>query len=66
MLKGGQRVRKSERHDVPFIQAVAHSECCLPFVAISDSDQVIRMMKVNLGVDSGLSGGVEKVGGEWN
>jgi hypothetical protein len=27
---------------------------------------VIRVTEVNLGVDSGLSGSVEEVGGEWN
>ena len=58
MLEGGRRIRKSERHNVPFEGAVAGAERCFPFIAIGDADQVICMSEINLGVNPGLPGGV--------
>ena len=61
MLKGGGCIRKSEGHDAPFERAVAGAESSFPFVALSDTDQVVRMMEVNFRVESCLSQAVKEV-----
>jgi hypothetical protein len=64
MLKGGWCVRKSERHNIPFVRTIASAEHRLAFMAFSDADKVICVVEVNLGVDPGLLGGVEEVSSE--
>ena len=56
MLEGGRHIRKSERHNVPFEGAIAGAECCFPFIAIGDADQVICVSEIDLGVNPGLPG----------
>ena len=61
MLKGGGHVRKSKGHDAPFERAVAGAESGFPFIALSDTDQVVRMTEVDFRIESCLSQAVEKV-----
>ena len=44
-------VREPEGHHKPFVGAVPHVESGLPFVAISDVNEMVCMAKVDLGVD---------------
>ena len=62
MLKSSGRIRKSEGHDTPFKGAIAGAESGFPFVALSDTDQVVRVMEVDFRIESCLSQAVEEVG----
>ena len=46
-LESGRCVGESERHYAPFKGAVASLESCLPFVTLSDSDQMVGMLEVD-------------------
>ena len=46
-LESGGCIGESERHYVPFKGAVASLESCLPFIALSDLDQMVGMPEVN-------------------
>ena len=61
-LKSGGHVRKSEGHDAPFEGAVAGAESSFPFVALSDMDQVVRVMEVDFRIESCLLRAVKEVG----
>ena len=61
-LKSGRCIRKSKGHDTPFEGAVAGAESGFPFIALSDTDQVVRMTEVNFRIESCLSQAVEEVG----
>jgi hypothetical protein len=52
----------NERHNAPFEGAIAGPEGGLPFVAFTDSHQMIGMAEINLGVDPCLFGTLEEVG----
>ena len=58
-LKSRWSVRKAKRHNAPFEQTVLGSEGGFPFVALSDTDEMIGMPKIYFGIDSGFSGRVE-------
>ena len=45
-LESGGCVGESERHYAPFERAIASLESCLPFVALSDSDQMVGVPEV--------------------
>jgi hypothetical protein len=49
-LKSSRSIHKSERHDTPFEGAVSGLKRCLPFVTFSDTDWMIGMSEVNLGI----------------
>ena len=51
-LKSGWRIGEPERHDLPFEQSVAGSECSLPLITFSNVDQMISMLEVDFGVNS--------------
>ena len=46
-LESGGCVGESERHYAPFERAIAIPESCFPFVALSDSDQMVGMPEVD-------------------
>ena len=46
-LESSGCIGESERHYMPFKGAIASLESCLPFVALSDSDQMVGMLEVN-------------------
>ena len=46
-LESGRCVGKSERHHTPFEGAVVSLESCLPFVTLSDLDQMVGGLEVN-------------------
>ena len=46
-LESGRCVGESERHYAPFKGAVASLESCLPFVALSDLDQMVGVLEVD-------------------
>jgi len=41
-----------------------HAEGSFPFIARSNPDEMVGMPEVDLGVDLGMAGGVQKVGDE--
>ena len=55
-LEGCGCIGKPFRHYRPLERAVSSSECSFPFVSGCDSDQVVRMLEINLGVNSCLLG----------
>ena len=52
----------SEGHDALFEGAIVGAESSFPFVALSDMDQVVRMMEVNFCIQSCLLQAVKEVG----
>src|SRR5882724_3063688 len=55
-FKGCRCIGKPFRHYQPLERAVSGSECSFPFISSCDSDQVIRMSEINLGINSCLPG----------
>ena len=64
VLEGGRCIGEAERHDIPFKQTIAGPEGCLPFVTFSDTDKVIGMAEIDLGVDAGFAGSIQEIGDE--
>ena len=64
LLKCGWGIGEAERHHQPLVGAVLGSEGCFPLVTISDANQMVRMPKVNFGVDLCSARRVEQVGDE--
>ena len=54
MLKSGRHVCKSEGHDTPFKGAVAGVESGFPFIALSDTDQVVCVTEVDFCIETCL------------
>ena len=65
MLKSGGRVHKSKGHDAPFEGAIAGAESGFPFVALSDTDQVVCVTEVDFRIESCLSRAVKEVRDAW-
>ena len=61
MLKSSGCIRKSEGHDVPLEGAVVGAEGGFPFVALSDTDQVVHVTEVDFRIESCLSWAVKEV-----
>ena len=47
VLESSRCIGESERHYMPFEGAVASLESCLPFIALSDSDQMVGVPEAN-------------------
>ena len=47
---------------MPFEGAIAGTESGFPFIALSDTDQVVRVMEVDFCIESCLAQAVEEVG----
>ena len=47
VLESGGCVGESERHYMPFEGAIASLESCLPFIALSDLDQMVGVPEVD-------------------
>ena len=47
VLESSGCIGESRRHYVPFEGAIASPESCLPFVALSDSDQMVGVPEVD-------------------
>ena len=62
MLKSSGHIRKSKRHDTSFKRAVAGVESGLPFIALADRDQVVRVTEANFCIESRLTQAVREVG----
>ena len=62
MLKSGRHIRESKGHDMPFEGAIAGVESSFPFIALLDTDQVVRMTEVDFCIESCLSQAVKEVG----
>ena len=58
-------IGESKRHHIVFKLAISCAECSFPFVSRRDANEVVRMSKVDLGIDSSLTRRVKKVGNEW-
>ena len=46
-LESGRHIRKSKGHDMPFKGAITGVESSLPFIALTDVDQMVCMAEVN-------------------
>ena len=60
-LESSRCVGESERHYTPFEGAIASPESRLPFVALSDLDQMVGVLEVNFQIDFGLAWAVKEV-----
>ena len=60
-LESGGCIGESKRHYAPFKGAVVSPESRLPFVALSDSDQMVGVLEVDFQIDFGLAWAVEEV-----
>ena len=60
-LESGRCVGESERHYTPFEGAIASPESRLPFVTLSDLDQMVGVLEVNFQIDFGLAWAVKEV-----
>ena len=60
-LESGRSVGETERHNQPFKGPVASLECGLPFVSVSNADEMIGMPKVDFGVNPGFPGSIQKI-----
>jgi len=54
-------IGKSERHNKPFIGAVASAEGSFPFITQSDADQMVYMSEIDLGIDGRAAGRIKEV-----
>ena len=61
VLEGSGHVHKSKRHDTPFKGAIAGAESGLPFITLTDADQVECMVEVDFQIDSCLIWAVKEV-----
>jgi len=64
-LERSWSIGESERHNKPFIGAIASAEGSFPFITWSDADQMVCMSEINLGVDGRAAGRIKEVGDEW-
>src|ERR1700709_2091474 len=61
-LESRRSIGKAKGHHQPLIGTVARAEGGFPLVTIGDANEVVRMPKVDLGIDFGTAGGIEEVG----
>src|ERR1700710_1919609 len=61
-LESRQSIGKTKRHHQPLIRTVARAEGGFPLVAIGDTNEVVRMPKVDLGIEFGMARGIKEVG----
>jgi hypothetical protein len=47
-------------HYEPFIGAVSHLECCEPLMALSDSNVVVAVTKVDFGINCGMAKSIKE------
>ena len=57
-LKSGGGIGQTFGDYHPFKRTVFSPEGCLPFVTFADTDEMVGMTQIYLGIDSGLTGGV--------
>ena len=58
----GAENRSSPDNDMPFKGAIAGVESGFPFIALTDTDQVVHVTEVNFCIESYLVWAVEEVG----
>ena len=64
VLECSWSVGKSERHNKPFIGAIACAEGSFPFIPWRDVDQMVCVTEVNFGIYGHTTGGIQEVGDE--
>ena len=55
-LESGGCVGESKRHNMSFKGAIVSPESCLPFIALSDSDQMVHVSEVDFQIYLALHG----------
>jgi hypothetical protein len=55
-----QGIGHAHWHYEPFIGAASHLECCEPLMALSNSNVVVAIMKVNFGINHGAAKVIEE------
>ena len=65
LVKGYQGISKSKRYNRPLKRAIASLERSFPFVTFSNSDQVISISEIYLGIDVSFARGVKEISYQW-
>ncbi len=63
-LESGRGVGKTEGHYEPFVRAVPSTEGRFPFVSFGNTNEVIGVLEIGLGLDTSFTGSIKKVGNE--
>src|SRR5436853_914133 len=61
ILECSGSVGQAERHDQILIMTISRPECCLPFVAFLDPDQIVSGLEVWLGEYLGTANAIPKL-----
>jgi hypothetical protein len=61
-LESRRSIGEAKGHNQPLVRTVARAEGGFPFIAIGDANEVVRMSKVDFGIDFGTARGIEEVG----
>src|ERR1700712_2438398 len=61
-LESRRSIGEAKRHNQPLVRTVTRAEGGFPFIAIGDANEVVRMSKVDFGIDFGTARGIEEVG----
>ena len=64
-LDDGRGIRQAERHDEVFEVPQVGVEARLPFVPLSDTDQMVRIEQVQFGENCGMREGLKGGAKEW-
>ena len=65
MLESCGSIGKSKGHNEPFKRTIAGLESCFPFITVRNTDEVIGMLEINGGIDTGFTCSGKEVGNEW-
>jgi hypothetical protein len=61
-LESRRSIGEAKGHNQPLVRTVARAEGGFPFITIGDANKVVRMSKVDFGIDFGMARGIEEVG----
>ena len=62
--ESGRSIGETFRHDKPFEGSISHLKGCLPFISGENPDEMVDVLKVDLGINLRGSGTVQKIGDE--
>jgi hypothetical protein len=60
VLELRRSIGRAHRHYEPFIGTISCPECCEPLMALSDSNVVVAVTKVNFGINCGVAKLIEE------
>ena len=62
MLESCGSIGKSEGHNEPFKRTIAGLESGFPFITVHNMDEVIGVLEINGGIDTGFTRSGKEVG----